>query len=75
MHKLLGMSSSRKTTKTRPTEHARGTCARAHGHVTRITAYLPPPLARSVRVRAAEEGRTVSAVVSDALELAQRTAD
>lgn len=72
---LLCMSSPRKATKTRGTEQARGTCARADGHVTRITAYLAPPLARSLRVRAAEQGRTVSAVVSDALELAERTAD
>lgn len=70
------MSNARKTTKSRAAEHVRGSCPRANGaDVTRITAYLSPPLARSLRVRAAEEGRTVSAVVSDALEHAKRTAD
>lgn len=52
-------------------EPPRGTCDRVHGQVTRITAYLPPPQARSLRVRAAEQGRTVSAIVSDALALAE----
>jgi hypothetical protein len=61
-------------TKTKTIELPRGTRERANGQVTRITAYLPPPLARSVKVRAAEEGRTVSAVVSAALELAERDA-
>lgn len=54
-------------------ERVRGACARAKGEVTRITAYLPPSLARSLRVRAAQQGRTVSAVVSDALEQAARS--
>jgi hypothetical protein len=63
-----------KSKRSKGIEPPRGTLQRVHGQVTRITAYLPPPQARSLRVRAAEQGRTVSAVVSDALELAELSA-
>jgi hypothetical protein len=63
-----------KSSESKAIEQPRGTCERANGQVTRITAYLPPRQARSLRVRAAQQGQTVSALVSAALELAERAA-
>lgn len=51
---------------------ARGLRERAGEPVVCLTAYIPPRLARSVKVRAATEGRTLSSIVTAALELAER---
>jgi hypothetical protein len=46
----------------------RGYRVRASGDAVCLTAYVAPDLARAVRLRAATEGRTISALVSEALE-------
>jgi hypothetical protein len=53
----------------RPSRPARGLASRVRGpDVACLTSYVPPSLALRLRVRAAEEGRTASAIVSEALE-------
>ena len=58
---------------TKPNALIRGYRERVHGDAVCLTAYVSPKLARSVRVRAAEQGRTISALVSAALEQAERS--
>lgn len=49
-------------------EMGRGLRARKHGEpAAYVTAYVPPGLALELRVRAARDGRTQSAIVADAL--------
>lgn len=66
-------STPRKPSKPTTVAPPRGTLKRVRGGpVTKITASVSPQLARAVRVRAAQQGRTVSDLVSDALERAER---
>ena len=68
-------NATRKPSKTTPIEPPRSALKRRRGQpVTKITASVSPQLARAVRVRAATQGRTVSDVVSEALERAEREA-
>jgi hypothetical protein len=52
-----------------PAPSVRGVAARKRGPaVATVTAYVSAELGRRLRVRAASDGRTVSAVVAEALE-------
>jgi len=65
---VVDLNMARKTRPEPVPPSPRARRARKRGpDVACLTAYLPPELARALRVRAATDGRTASAIVADAL--------
>lgn len=68
MYASLMAANIRKRSKIKDLPKPRGIRERAGGRVFCLTAYLPSELGQAAKVQAAKQGRTLSALVTQALE-------